>query len=161
MVMNIRQARMEDSDGIAAILRAIGWSEQMKQETMDETRAHVEARLAQTLREQTHNVFVAEQGEDESSRIAGYVAVHWYPHLMRGNDGYISELFVHPAMVGREIGSRLLEAVREDGLRRGCTRLLLMNRRDRESYRRGFYAKRGWKEMDNAAFFSLALVSEE
>jgi GNAT superfamily N-acetyltransferase len=159
MSVYIRKAWLEDSEGIAAILRAIGWSEQMKQET----RAQVEARLAQALSEQTHNVFVAEQGggEDEGIKIAGYVAVHWYPHLMRGNDGYISELFVHPMMAGHEIGSRLLETVREEGLRRGCTRLLLMNRRDRESYKRGFYAKRGWKEMDNAAFFSLALVSEE
>jgi N-acetylglutamate synthase-like GNAT family acetyltransferase len=159
MVMNIRQARVEDSDGIAAILRAIGWSEQMQHETVSETQGHIEARLLQALREQTHSVFVAEQGEGRE--IAGYVAVHWYPHLLRGNDGYVSELFVHPAMAGQEIGSRLLEVVREDGLRRGCTRLLLMNRRDRESYKRGFYAKRGWKEMDNAAFFSLALESEE
>jgi N-acetylglutamate synthase-like GNAT family acetyltransferase len=157
MVMNIRQARVEDSSGIATILRAIGWSQQIEQETEGETRAIVQERLAQCLREQTNNVFVAEHG----GSVAGYVAVHWYPHLMRGNDGYISELFVHPVMAGHEIGSRLLEVVREEGLRRGCTRLLLMNRRDRESYRRGFYAKRGWKELDNAAFFSLALVSEE
>ena len=160
MVIHIRQARMEDSGGIAAILRAIGWSEQIQHETMSETREHIEARLKQALREQTHSVFVAEQEGDNGS-IAGYVSVHWYPHLMLGNDGYISELFVHPTLAGREIGSRLLEAVREDGLRHGCTRLLLMNRRDRESYRRGFYAKRGWKELGNAAFFSLALVNEE
>ncbi len=91
-------------------------------------------------------------------QVIGYISVHWFPNmLMLGYDGYVSELFIHPDETGLGAGSRLLEAVEAYATERGCTRLLLMNRRVRESYRRHFYAKHGWEELPDAAFFSLKL----
>jgi hypothetical protein len=56
---------------------------------------------------------------------------------MAGAEGYVSELFVRePA--------------------RGCTRLSLINLRQRESYRRQFYVKAGWQERGTAANFIYA-----
>lgn len=39
--------------------------------------------------------------------------------------------------------------------RRGCSRIWLVNNRDRDSYLRGFYARQGWQEQPQAARFVL------
>jgi GNAT superfamily N-acetyltransferase len=121
-----------------------------------------ERKVAQLLALEEHDhcntVLVAVR---KNSGIVGYLAVHWFPNLLYGGiDGYVSELFVHPDGRGRGTGSRLLEAVHEYALKRGSMRLLLMNRRTRESYRRGFYAKHGWEELHDGAFFSLKVSAK-
>ena len=170
--ITIREACIEDSSAIAAILHTLGWSEQWKREDPVQTQADIATRIAQCVREQTHTILVAEQWCDESGQsvggtcysgevtrqVIGYISVHWFPNmLMLGYDGYVSELFIHPDATGLGAGSRLLETVEAYAAERGCTRLLLMNRRVRESYHRHFYAKHGWEELPDAAFFSLKL----
>jgi GNAT superfamily N-acetyltransferase len=157
----IREARTEDSEAIAIILRALGWFEPLKNEDQAQTQAHVAAGIEQCLHEKTHTVLVAEYADEEGTtagRIAGYVSVHWMPNLMRGSrEGYISELFIHPQETGKGIGSRLLATIKAYAQERGCRNLFLKNRRIRESYRRGFYAKQGWEESADSAFFSYTL----
>ena len=169
--ITIREACIEDSGAIAAILHTLGWSEQLKREDPAQIQADIAARIEQCIREQTHTILVAERWRDGSSQrigdtsrsgqarqVIGYISVHWFPNmLMLGYDGYVSELFIHPDETGLGAGSRLLETVQAYAAERGCTRLLLMNRRVRESYRRHFYAKHGWEELPDAAFFSLKL----
>ena len=148
----IREAQREDASAIAAILRTLGWVERMKNETAMTTEQHVARMLELAARDDCNMVLVAERN---NGLVIGYLAVHWFPNLMRGLDGYVSELFVHPDEAGQGVGSRLLETVRTHAVKRGCTRMLLMNRRIRESYQRGFYAKHGWEELHDGAFFSL------
>lgn len=148
----IREAHREDASAIAAILHELGWIERMKDEALVTTEQHVAHMLELAAREDCNTVLVAEQND---GTVVGYLAVHWFPNLMRGLDGYVSELFVHPDATGQGAGSRLIETVRMYAAKRGCARLLLMNRRIRESYRRGFYAKHGWEELHDGAFFSL------
>jgi GNAT superfamily N-acetyltransferase len=170
--ITIREACIEDSCAIAAILHTLGWSEQLRWEDPAQMQPHIAARIEQCIREQTHTILVAERWRDESDhcvgdtnrsgrvsrQVIGYISVHWFPNmLMLGHDGYVSELFIHPAETGLGAGSRLLEAVEAYAAERGCTRLLLMNRRIRESYRRNFYAKHGWEELPDAAFFSVSI----
>jgi GNAT superfamily N-acetyltransferase len=170
--ITIREACIEDSSAIAAILHTLGWSEQLQRENLAQTQASIAARIEQCVREQTHTILVAERWNGGSNqcvgdtccssevarRVIGYISVHWFPNmLMLGCDGYVSELFIHPDETGLGAGSRLLETVQAYAAERGCTRLLLMNRRIRESYRRHFYAKHGWEELPDAAFFSLKL----
>ncbi len=158
MDTTIREVRLEDSRAIAAILRALGWSEQIKQESFLDTQSHIATHLERCQREKTHSILVAESKlEHNVSEVVGYVSVHWYPHLMRGDDGYVSELFVHPNRTGHGIGGQLLDTIKVYALARNCSRLFLMNRRVRESYARQFYAKHGWVELSDAAFFSLSL----
>ncbi len=152
--ITIRDACQEDGAAIDAILRSIGWFERINKETATRTQSQITQRLLQCKREGTHTILVAEL---PGGTVVGYVAVHWFPVLMRGIDGYVSELFVHPSAAGKGIGSHLLDAVNEEARRRGCTRLILMNRRDRESYQRGFYAQNGWEELRDGAFFALLL----
>ncbi len=166
--ITIREACLEDSGAIASILRTVGWSEQIQNETAAETQAHIVERIAQCQRERNHTILVAERRQEapggDTSRtgtVVGYVAVHWFPHLVRGNDGYVSELFVLPSETGHGLGTLLLDRVQEYAQERNCTQLILMNRRIRELYRRGFYAKHGWEEQADAAFFSLVLPPQK
>ncbi len=157
----IREAKIEDSEAIAIILRAIGWFEALKNEDQAQTQAHIAIGIQQCLHEKTHTVLVAEYADEEhevAGRIAGYVSVHWMPNLMRGSrEGYISELFIHPQETGKGIGSRLLATIKIYAQERDCRCLFLKNRRIRESYRRNFYAKQGWEESLDSAFFSYTL----
>ncbi len=153
----IREARQEDARAIAAILRRLGWIERINSEADTTTEQHVARMLEMAARDGCNTVLVAER---ENGAVVGYLAVHWLPNLMRGIDGYISELFVHPDETGKGTGGRLLETVRSYATQRGCTRMLLMNRRIRESYQRGFYAKHGWEELPDGAFFSLSMAAQ-
>lgn len=89
---------------------------------------------------------------ETEGKLAGYASAHWLPNLILGGlEGHVSELFVAPDGRGKGIGSALLEALEAEARARGCVRLSLLNLRERESYRRGFYAKRGWTERPGAA----------
>ena len=121
--------------------------------TRDEVSRQLQEKL-EVAQAPSHALWVAES----EANIVGYAAVHWLPCLfLSGFDGYLSELFVTPAARGRAVGTRLLHAVYSEAERRGCTRLTLINRRDRESYARSFYAKHGWVEQPEAARFSYTL----
>ena len=175
MGITIREASTEDSSAIAAILHALGWSNYSQNTSVAQSQADIAEFLADFQREPKHTTVLVAEAEqpignaadnaegdayaESTHRVIGYVSVHWYPHLMRGeNDGYISELFVHPASTGQGAGTQLLQRVKELARQRGCTRLLLLNRRIRESYSRRFYEKHGWKEQGDMAFFSYSLT---
>ncbi|GHO95405.1 hypothetical protein KSF_054530 [Reticulibacter mediterranei] len=171
----IREVRMEDSQAIAEIIRVLDWSEQISNEPVMQTQAQVADRIEHCIREENHTILVAERRPDNSEQgvpssslsasiqgtVIGYVAVHWFFHLLRGSDGYVSELFLRPDETGHGVGSCLLDAVYTSAHQRGCTQLILVNRRIRESYRRHFYTKHGWEEQPESAFFSLVLSTPE
>lgn len=102
-----------------------------------------------------HSVYV---GENSAGVVVGYLAVHWLPSLfLTGPEGYVSEIFVGASARGQGVGTALLQAVQDEAAERGCSRLSVLNRRNRESYKRGFYAKCGWKERPDAANFVCSL----
>ena len=146
----IRTVRVEDAAAIAKILQELSWFEHINGTPIVETQAAIARRIDQCLRECTHTILIAEHVEQG---VIGYVSAHWYPNLLHGHDGYISELFLLPSATGQGTGRRLLKAIEIEGRRRGCTRLTLINRRGRESYQRGFYKKMGWQESPDSAFF--------
>jgi GNAT superfamily N-acetyltransferase len=149
MDVQIRKAQVQDAGHIADILRALGWFAHMNSEPYEETRARIARHLELCNADDSHSVYVA---ENASGDIGGYVSVHWLPYFMlTGPEGYVSELIVREAARGRGIGTRLLAVVEEEAKARGCSRLMLINMRNRESYQRGFYRKRGWEERQNAA----------
>src|SRR5438067_1033942 len=96
--IRIREARREDARAIATMLRILGWVERMKNETSTTTEQHVARLLELEARDDCNTVLVAERA---TGAVVGYLAVHWFPHLMRGLDGYVSELFVHPDETGK------------------------------------------------------------
>ncbi|MBN1887452.1 MAG: GNAT family N-acetyltransferase [Thermoflexales bacterium] len=103
-----------------------------------------------------HSVYVAESVQ---GGVVGYASVHWLPYLfLLGPEGYVSELFVKTEARGQGVGSQLLDVIKAEAQARGCTRLALLNNRQRESYQRGFYAKCGWQERTHMATFMYSLA---
>jgi GNAT superfamily N-acetyltransferase len=152
---NIRPATSAYVPAIAAILRGLGWFAHVNDQPPAGTETRIAEHLRMCLADDSHSVLVAEGAK---GAVLGYVAVHWLPYLMpSGPEGYISELFVAESARGAGLGTKLLEAVKDMAVGRGCSRLMLVNRKTRESYKCGFYRKLGWEERQEFANFVLSL----
>ena len=154
--LQFREATINDAEPLAALLKDMGWFESFKSATARAAGEGVRRQLAIDLADGSHSVYVA---ADDGEKIIGYIAVHWLPYLfMSGPEGYVSELFVREAARGQRVGRELLQLIQTEARRRGCTRLSLINLRHRESYRRQFYLKAGWRERTDAANFIYAMA---
>jgi len=152
----IRPAVLSDAPLISDLIREVaaelGWP---RPEDPSETESQVAAQLEACLKDpNSHSVLVA----TEAGRVVGYLSVHWLPYLLLpGPVGYVSELFVRTEARSAGCGGALLARAEAEGRARGGFRLELLNKRDRESYRRGFYAKQGWSEREDLAVFNRSL----
>jgi GNAT superfamily N-acetyltransferase len=155
MDIMVRRATANDAAGISAVLRELDWFDIFNEEEESVTNQRVVECLQLCSADDSHTVYVAE-GEDE--RIMGYSSVHWLPYfLFPGREGYVSELFIRESDRGQGVGTLLLESIKREAMERGCSRLMLINMRKRESYHREFYVKKGWLEREGAANFILNL----
>jgi GNAT superfamily N-acetyltransferase len=151
----IRKAEAADAAAIADLLKSLKLFAHIDSEDVQDTQARISKHLAWDA-DDNHLVLVAQA--ESGGDIAGYCAVHWLPYLiLSGPEGYVSELFIRNDFRGQGIGGQLLESVKAEAGRRGCSRLMLLNMRRRESYQRQFYAKHGWEERLDAANFILKL----
>jgi GNAT superfamily N-acetyltransferase len=155
MSFSVRRAQIADvdtlADGLADFLIDLNYFRRLEGLSAEQVRARVRDHLNLSFADGSHSVYVAEAA---GANIVGYTAVHWLPYLfLPGPEGYVSELFVAQAARGQGVGTRLLATVKEEARARGCSRLSLLNMRDRESYQRRFYAKDGWEERSDAANF--------
>lgn len=95
---------------------------------------------------------------DAAGNLCGYAAVDVLPSLvLPGMEAYLAELFVRERWRGTGVGSLLLGEVEAEAARRGCCRLMLITSRERETYGREFYKKKGWVERPEIANFVLLL----
>ena len=155
MEIEIRKAQDSDVPPLTDLLRSLGFFARISAEPVESTRERLLAHLALAAADDSHTILVAETPEGE---IAGYCAAHWLPYLiLSGPEGYVSELFVREQFRGQGIGGQLLESVKAEAQKRGCSRLMLLNLRKRESYQRRFYQKQGWEERPEMANFVLPL----
>jgi len=149
-IVNVRKAGPEDASALTEVIRSVEYFTHLIELPFEEARATVAGALQQDLSCDDHLVLLA---EDADGRILGYSSVHWLPYLLfEGPEGYVSELFIHESARGRGVGALLLETIKAEARRRGCMRLSLLNGRQRDSYRREFYKKNGWRERDMANF---------
>ena len=152
--MKIRRANVKDAAAFTRLLKTFTWFDLIKQETPAQTRKRVARFLKVLNADDSHSVYIALKGR----QVIGYVAVHWQPYfILAAPEGYVGELFVSEKVRGKGIGTQLLAAVKKEALKRGCSRLMLLNRRDRESYKRKFYAQDGWTERKQMANFVFML----
>ena len=151
MEVRVRKAVLEDAVAIAQLLKELGWFEYLTHESFADTAARVERHLELCHADNSHSVYVAENPLGE---VLGYASVHWLPYLfLKAPEGYLSELFVQAEERGKGVGALLFEAIKTEAIARGCSRLMLVNSRSRESYQRGFYKKLGWEERETVANF--------
>jgi GNAT superfamily N-acetyltransferase len=149
--MNIRSAKISDARAIAELLCNINDYPNWKELGAEKLERTVHESLEWNNPERL--VLVAEL-ED---RVVGYTVVYWQQLLFSSKEGYVSELFIRSDASGQGVGTALLETIKAEAMTRGCGRLTLVNLKDRESYRRGFYASRGWEEKSNTVRFALNL----
>jgi GNAT superfamily N-acetyltransferase len=151
MTVQIRTANAEDAQSLAELLKDIGWFESFKNEPIDTATRRVRRHIEQCLADNSHSIFVAQAPD---GAIVGYGSGHWLPYLfLQGPEGYVSELFVRESARGQGVGKELLRKIETEAQARGCSRLSLINLRNRESYMRQFYVKAGWEERSDAANF--------
>jgi GNAT superfamily N-acetyltransferase len=150
----IRKAQLQDVAALAELLMSLGWFAYMTSESSEMTCERITHHLTLCNTDESHSIYVAEG----NGRIVGYVAVHWLPYLfLSAPEGYVSELFICESVRGQGIGTQLLEVVKAEAQERGCSRLMLVNSRSRDSYKRKFYERQGWKEREEIANFVYAL----
>jgi GNAT superfamily N-acetyltransferase len=155
MEINIRKVEAADAPAISELLRSLGIFARINAEDSQSTQKHVLDHLTLCMADDSHLVLVAESSRGE---IAGYCAVHWLPYLiLAGPEGYVSELFIKEGFRGQGIGGQLLDVIKAEAQKRGCSRLMLLNMRERESYQRQFYMKQGWEERPDAVNFVIRL----
>jgi GNAT superfamily N-acetyltransferase len=151
MEITIRTATVDDAAALGEILRSVDWFTSLIEMPAEELQASILQSLESCLADSSHLLLVAETG---TGSLAGYLSLHWLPYLfLDGAEGYISELFVHKAIRSAGVGTLLIERAKEEGRARGCSRLMLVNGRTRESYQRDFYKKNGWHERETMANF--------
>jgi GNAT superfamily N-acetyltransferase len=152
MTLNIRPPTLNDASSIAALLTNIDDYPHWK--TLDITTLEQFAHASLSTMSSDRLLRVAEI----ENRVIGYVAVTWFRPMFSGLEGYVSELFIRSDASGHGAGTALLEAVKSEATALGGCRLTLVNLKDRESYKRGFYASRGWTERPNTVRFVLDLA---
>ena len=156
MKITIRHIQLQDAEDITNIIREVGWFEHLKSESAQTTAERVRQHISLCLADESHSSFVAEDGK---YKIIGYISVHYLPYFfLRGPEGYISELFISEKVRGKGVGTALMEQAIAEARKRGCSRLSLVNSRTRESYRRKYYEKHGWRERAEVASFVLSLI---
>jgi GNAT superfamily N-acetyltransferase len=153
--VRVREAAQEDVPAISFIIRELGWFDYINEEPPADTEGRVSGLLKLCGVDESHMVLVAVNREDE---VISYASVHWLPYLLLpGPEGFVSELFVRESNRGKGTGSELLRVIKEEAIRRRCSRLMLVTGRERLSYERGFYRKLDWSERPEISNFVLPL----
>ncbi|MCA9839011.1 MAG: GNAT family N-acetyltransferase [Trueperaceae bacterium] len=146
----IRTVKQEDALALSKLLRSLSELRHVMAETAEISLGRVRAHLKRIVNNPDVSLLI----DEENGVLNAYCHTIWHATLMhQGGEGYIAELFVHPDKRGKNIGSQLLEQIRIEAKARGCSRLCLLNMRNRPSYERGFYLKHGWVERPLAANF--------
>jgi len=155
MDIKIRKATDQDTPAIADLLKSLELFAHIQAQTPEAVREQVSRNLGLCTADNSHSVYVA---LDSAGEIVGYCAVHWLPYLLLpGPEGYVSELFLRESSRGLGIGGQLLKTAKSEAHERGCSRMMLLNLSNRESYKRGFYKKQGWEERQEAINFLLRI----
>ena len=154
--MLVRRAVIDDAPGIASVIHAMPELAIGNHQPLSKLTEVVGSNLVTGLSTDRSSIHVAEI----ETRIVGYIACHWVAFLLLdGGGGYVSELFVHPNFASQGIGTELLRLIEAEARSRGCTRLSLLNGRDRKSYELGFYSKLGWTEREHMRNFIFPLTA--
>jgi N-acetylglutamate synthase-like GNAT family acetyltransferase len=136
----IRRGRPGDAAAVRDLVAQLGY--RPDERSYDET-------FAQVVRHPEAAVFIAQDG----LKVIGYLAMSFRPQIrLAARVASIDELAVAADVHGHGIGTRLLDAAVQHARSMACQRVEVLSGRVRESYQRGFYARRGFGEVDSAVF---------
>ncbi len=147
--IDIRPLRASDLDAVMQLHRELGWNPAFQADG-----STLRQRLGVLTAEENALLLVAET----DGVVAGYIHGELVTYLLfAGREMLISEVFVMAQYRGTGIGSALVRAMEKEAVNRRCFRISLLNSRERESYKRGFYPSLGYKERSGTALFDKRL----
>lgn len=138
--MAIRRAKETDAESIFELLAALGYPAI--------NRDCFESIFKTLLRHPETILLIA---EDDGNQIIGLITMSHRPQLrLTGTLLSIDELIVSEVARGCGVGRTLLNEAKAIARSLGAERIELHTRRTRESYRRQFYIKNGFTEVNSA-----------
>lgn len=147
--IQIRPLRSSDLDAVMQLHRELGWNPAFRADG-----STLRQRLSALTAEEDSLLLVAEV----DGVVAGYIHGEIVTYLLfAGREMLISEVFVIETHRGTGIGSALVRAMEKEAVDQRCFRISLLNSRERESYKRGFYPSLGYKERAGTALFDKRL----
>jgi ribosomal protein S18 acetylase RimI-like enzyme len=143
--ISIRPLREADLDAIMRLHRELGWNPAFRADG-----STLRQRLSALINEESALLLVAEQDNDVVGYIHGEIVTYL---LFAGSEMLISEVFVMEEARGQGVGRSLIEAMETEAVKQRCFRISVLNSRERESYKRGFYPSLGYEERSGTAVF--------
>jgi predicted N-acetyltransferase YhbS len=147
--IHLRPLRTTDIEAIMQLHRELGWNPAFHADG-----STLRSRLTLLTEEENALLLVAEVGGE----VVGYVHGETVTYLLfAGREMLVSELFVTEAARGHGVGTALMAAMEAEAVKRRCFRISVLNSRERESYKRGFYPGLGYEERVHTANFTKRL----
>jgi GNAT superfamily N-acetyltransferase len=147
--VTIRPLRPSDIDAVMALHRELGWNPAFKADG-----STLRQRLEALAGEENALLLVAERNKQVTGYVHGEIVTYL---LFAGREMLVSELFVMEAARGQGTGTALLRAIETEAVKHKCFRISVLNSRERESYKRGFYPSLGYQERPHTASFTKRL----
>lgn len=145
----IRPLRPSDIADVMQLHRELGWNPAFKADG-----STLKQRLEALITEEDALLLVAEA----NSQVVGYIHGEIVTYLLfAGREMLVSELFVKEKARAAGVGKALLGAIEAQAVQRKCFRISVLNSRERESYKRGFYPSLGYEERSQTANFTKRL----
>jgi len=147
--IDIRPLKPGDIAAIMHLHRELGWNPAFQADG-----STLRQRLEALITEENALLLVAEL----EGKVVGYIHGEIVTYLLfAGREMLVSELFVMADARGRGVGRALMNAIEVEAVRRKCFRISVLNSRERESYKRGFYPTLGYEERSHTANFTKRL----
>ena len=145
----IRPLKPSDIADIMQLHRELGWNPAFKADG-----STLKQRLEALITGESALLLVAEL----KGKVVGYIHGEIVTYLLfAGREMLVSELFVMESVRGRGVGKALLSAIESEAVKQKCFRISVLNSRERESYKRGFYPSLGYEERPHTANFTKRL----
>jgi len=145
----IRPLKPNDISDIMQLHRELGWNPAFKADG-----STLKQRLEALITGENALLLVAEL----KGKVVGYIHGEIVTYLLfAGREMLVSELFVRENVRGRGVGKALLNTIESEAVTQKCFRISVLNSRERESYKRGFYPSLGYEERTHTANFTKRL----
>jgi len=147
--ITIRPLRPSDIADIMQLHRELGWNPAFKADG-----STLKQRLESLITEENALLLVGEL----KGKVVGYIHGKIVTYLLfAGREMLVSELFVMESARGQGVGKALLGTIESEAVSQKCFRISVLNSRERESYKRGFYPSLGYEERPHTANFTKRL----
>lgn len=141
----IRPLQQGDLDSVMQLHRELGWNPAFRADG-----STLRQRLSALINEENALLLVAECNKNVVGYIHGEIVKYL---LFAGSEMLISEVFVMENMRGKGVGKALIDTMETEAVKQRCFRITVLNSRERESYKRGFYPSMGYEERQGTAVF--------